>query len=95
MRLDKHKFAGWLRTKPPETIVGKHRSPSCPIANFYSETCGGAEIVIFERIGEGYFIDRGYDARLAPQWASRFIWLVDDDENGKITARRALEMLAE
>jgi len=95
MRLEQHKFAAWLRAKPPETIVGENRDcHCCPIAKFYAEICGG-EIVIFERLGEGYFIDRGYDARLAPQWAARFISSVDGDDNGKITARRALEILTD
>lgn len=95
MRLDRRKFAAWLKTKRPEEIVGENRDcHACPIANFYSATSGGCEIVIFERAGYGYFIDRGDGGRPAPAWASSFISDIDGDDNGRITAGRAIEILA-
>jgi hypothetical protein len=94
MRLEQYKFEAWLKAKAPDTIVGRNRNcDSCPIANFYSDS-GGGGIIIFERIGDGYFIDRGYDVRKAPAWVSNFIWSADDGEYREITARHALEMLA-
>lgn len=63
MRLDKNKFAAWLKAKPPTEVVGENRDcHACPIAQFYQEASGGCEIVIFDR-GDGYSIDRGYDIR--------------------------------
>lgn len=95
MRLVQHKFAAWLRAKQPDAIVGENRDcHSCPIANFYSETSGGADIVIFDR-GDDFRIDRGDGGRPAPRWASQFIDAVDGDQDGKITARRALQILDE
>ena len=95
MRLNQHKFQAWLKSKKPDTIVGEHRDcHSCPIANFYLETSGGCEIVIFDR-GNDYRIDRGNDARLPPRWVSRFISEVEGQDENEITASRALEILAE
>lgn len=93
MRLHEHKFAAWLRAKPPTEIVGENRDcHSCPIANYYWAATGGHEIVIFDRWGV-YFIDRGDGGRRAPAWAADFMSTVDGDENGQITAGRALEIL--
>ena len=92
MRLDRKKFTAWLKAKTPDEIVGHNRDcHCCPIALFYANSCGG-EIVIFDRDGE-YYIDRGDQARRAPAWAAEFIFAVDGDDNGKISARRALEVL--
>lgn len=93
MRLDQKKFAQWLRKQPPDKIVGKSRSPSCPIARFYRDASRGAEIVIYGRAAD-YFIDRGNGERLVPSWAADFICKIDSDQAGEITARRALEVLA-
>lgn len=93
MRLDRRKFLAWLESKQPDEIVGKNRSPSCPIANFYDDASGGCEIIIFERWGEHY-IDRGYSTRPMPPWADRFVTEVDKDEYGDVTARRAIEILS-
>lgn len=93
MRLDKTKFVKWLERKPPAEIVGENRDcHSCPIANYYHEASGGSEIVIFDTGGH-YIVDRGYDKRQLPGWASRFVSAVDGDEDGKISAARALEVL--
>jgi hypothetical protein len=96
MRLAKGKFEQWLRAKQPAEIVGHNRDcHSCPIAEFYSALSGGGEIVIFEDANHGgYIIDRGYSRRPAPPWAERFISEVDGDADGKISAQRALEILA-
>jgi hypothetical protein len=94
MRLQRHKFLMWLKAKQPEEIVGENRDcHACPIAQFYVEASGGCEIVIFARGGE-HFIDRGYSTLPLPRWAENFVLEVDGDENGKITAARALEALA-
>lgn len=94
MRLHRHKFLKWLKAKRPEEIVGENRDcHSCPIAKFYWDESGGSEIVIFDRWGD-HFIDRGYDARRAPAWVEDFIYAVDGNPDRKITAARALEILA-
>jgi hypothetical protein len=96
MRLDKSKFAAWLKTKEPAEIVGENRSTcGCPIANFYHDASGGNEVLIFERWGGGYYIDRGYGKRPLPEWAAAFVFDVDGDEDRKITAARALAVLAD
>lgn len=94
MRLYRHKFLQWLKAKKPDEIVGENRtSCGCPITNFYSDATRGSEVIIFDRWGE-HFIDRGYSKQPLPQWAQRFVFEIDQDENGKITAARALEVLA-
>lgn len=94
MRLHRHKFLKWLKAKKPDEIVGENRDcHACPIAQFYLEATGGNEVVIFDRWGD-HFIDRGYDARRVPVWVEDFIYAVDGDPDGKITATRALEILA-
>jgi len=94
MRLVESKFAAWLRAKPPAEIVGENRDcHSCPIANYYSEATGN-DLVIFDRWGD-YFGDRGGGGRRLPAWAQYFVRTVDSDENGQITAGRALAILAE
>jgi hypothetical protein len=94
MRLDQSKFAAWLKAKPPTEIVGEKRDcHSCPIAHFYFEASGGSEIVIFQDEWHHYIIDRGYSKRLLPAWAARFVFEVDGDSDGKITAGRAIEAL--
>lgn len=93
MRLERGKFEKWLQGKPADAIVGENRDcHSCPIALFYYEATGGHEIVIFDRWGD-YFIDRGYGGRRLADWAAHFVFHVDGDQNGKITASRALEIL--
>lgn len=93
MRLIQSKFVAWLRSKAPTEIVGENRDcHSCPIAKFYNEASGGCDLVIFERWGE-YFGDRGGGARPLPVWAQHFVFAVDGDENGQITADRALEIV--
>ena len=93
MRLNRSKFQAWLKTKRPDEIVGKQRSPSCPIVNFYLDATGGHETIIFERFGE-YHMDRGDGGRRLPAWAEQFVAAVDGNETPKITATRALEILA-
>jgi hypothetical protein len=88
-----HNFRRWLLAKKPDEIVGVNRDcHTCPVANFYSDTNGGWEIVVFDRWGE-YFIDKGHEKRRAPAWAADFFAAVDGEQNGKITAKRALELL--
>lgn len=92
MRLDRSKFKAWLATKPPAEIVGINRDClSCPIANFYGEVSGASIVVSGE--GGDYFIDRGDGRRRAPAWAEHFFADVDAEQNGEITARRAIEIL--
>lgn len=94
MRLQKSKFQRWLRAKRPDEIVGHNRDcHSCPIALFYQEASRGCEVVIFEQWGE-YIIDRGYLKSRAPGWAENFIFAVDGNSEGKISASCALEILA-
>lgn len=89
-----HNFRKWLKAKAPDAIVGNNRDcHTCPVANFHSETNGGWEIVVFDRWGE-YFIDKGHEKRRAPAWAANFFFAVDGEQNGKITAKRALELLS-
>lgn len=92
MRLNHSKFQAWLKSKQPDEIVGRHRSPSCPIVNFYLDATGGHETIIFERWGE-YYMDRGGGARRLPTWAEYFVVAVDGDELPEVTAARALELL--
>jgi hypothetical protein len=94
MRLDKRKFVAWLEAKPPDEIVGDNRDcHACPIAKFYCETSGGCEVVISQS-SNGYVIDRGDGDRALPQWAVDFVFEVDGDNDGHISAGRALEILA-
>lgn len=58
---------------------------------FYEQEAG-AEIVIFDD-GDGHIVDRGYDRRPLPTWANQFVIAIDGDENGQITAARAIEVL--
>jgi len=93
MRLDRSKFVRWLRAKPPATIVGANRDcHACPIALFCEEASGGCEVVIFDD-GDRYIIDRGYDKRRLPAWAESFVCEVDGENDGRISAGRALEIL--
>lgn len=101
MRLDLGKFKAWLSAKQPDEIVGETGSClSCPIANFYSAVAG-ADLATFGAGDGGYVVDRGDGNRRPPRWANRFMQEVDGeyDANGErvpeITARRALEILAE
>ena len=81
------------RAKKPDEIVGENRdSHSCPLALFYAEK-GGNEILIFDDGLGGHLVDRGYSRRPLPPWASSFVHEVDGDQDGKITAKRALEAL--
>jgi hypothetical protein len=94
MRLDRHKFKAWLEAKPPTEIVGDNRDcHSCPIAKFYHDLSGGCEVVIFDGMDGDYIIDRGYSKRPMPPWAQHFVFAVDGDANGKISAQRALDVL--
>lgn len=96
MRLIRSKFEVWLKAKPVTEIVGENRDcHSCPIALFYCETSGGCEVVIStsSRSG-GTVIDRGAGERSLPRWAHRFIFFVDEYVDKKISAGRALEVLA-
>ena len=93
MRLIKSKFEAWLKAKSPSEVVGENRDcHCCPLALFYEEASGGCEVVIFDRWGEHY-IDRGYSTRPLPPWAADFVFHVDGDSDGKITAGRALQVL--
>lgn len=93
MRLTKNKFMAWLNAKPPAEIVGNNRDcHSCPIANFYFEASGGDEIAIFQDGWGSYRVDRGYSKRPLPTWAVNFVFDVDGEADGRITARRALEI---
>lgn len=95
MRLDRTKFKSWLETKQPHEIVGENRDcHCCPLAHYYDAATGGHEVVISEN-GYGYRIDRGGGGKLLPWWAARFARAVDGEADGKITAGRALELLAE
>lgn len=95
MRLDRSKFRSWLKARPADEIVGYNRDClSCPIATFYCETSGGSEIVIFDDQFGGHTIDRGYSKRPLPWWAELFVIEVDGDVDGKISAGRALEVMA-
>lgn len=97
MRLHRHKFTAWLKAKPADHIVGHKRDcHTCPLALFYEEASGGCEVVISSHEnGFGYVIDRGYDKRRLPEWADAFAFLVDGDTSDKITAGRALEVMAQ
>lgn len=93
MRLDKSKFIKWLNTKQPDEIVGhNHDCHSCPIAHFYYDASGGSDVVIYDS-GGCYRIDRGYSITTPPRWVQWFVYTVDGEDNGKITAHRALEIL--
>ncbi len=95
MKLDRAKFTRWLKARPSTDIVGENRDcHSCPLAKFYYEASGGCEVVIFDDSNwGGHVIDRGYSRRKLPDWASAFVFQVDGDAEGKITAGRALEVL--
>lgn len=92
MRLIKSRFVKWLKAKRPEEIVGQNRDcHACPIAQFYTEATGN-DIVIYNN-GAGYMGDRGYYNKCLPDWAQCFIFEVDGDSNGQISAARALAIL--
>lgn len=94
MRIDRNRFIAWLQAKQPDEIVGENRDcHSCPIAKFYWDATGGHEIVIFQDAWGGYTVDRGYSKRPLPPWAASFVFQVDGDSDGKISARRALEVV--
>lgn len=93
MRLDRNKFTDWLKSRPPTEIIGENRDcHCCPIARFYVEASGGCEVVIGERDGR-LTIDRGYAERVLPRWAANFVFQIDGERHGKITAGRALEVM--
>lgn len=95
MRLIRSKFESWLRAKPPTEIVGKNRDcHSCPIALFYEATSGGCEVVIYDD-GDRHIIDRGYSKKPLPAWAAAFVFLVDGNADGKISAARSLEIMGQ
>lgn len=92
LNIDRRKFERWLKAKRPDQIVGQNRDcHCCPIATFYAGTAGN-EIVVSNECGE-YIVDDG-DKHEPPEWAANFFDKVDGDEERKITARRALEILA-
>ena len=92
MRLLRHEFEAWLRAKQPREIVGENRDcNACPIALFYKDTAGSEIIIAGD--GENYFIDRGYDKRLAPRWVAGFIADVDADGPSDVSAAHALAIL--
>lgn len=96
MRLDRSKFETWLKAKPPAEIVGENRDcHCCPIALFYVEASGGCEIVIFQDEWGDYICDRGYYKKRLPPWAAEFVFSVDGDTNGQISAGRALDVLGQ
>lgn len=96
MRLILSKFKSWLKSKPPTEIVGKNRDcHSCPIALFYEEASGGCEVVISDDGYGHYIIDRGYSKKPLPAWAEAFVFLVDGNADGKISAGRSLEILGQ
>jgi hypothetical protein len=95
VRLIRSKFKAWLKSKPAEAIVGEQREcHSCPIALFYCEATNGCEVVISTGRNGNYVIDRGDGERRMPWWAYRFVFLIDGVEDSKISAGRALEVLA-
>lgn len=94
MRLIRSKFKAWLKSKPSTEIVGENREClGCPIAKFYAEVSGGCEVVIGTGRNGEYCIDRGDGERGLPWWAYRFVFLIDGEEDRKITAGRAMEVL--
>lgn len=96
MKLTRSKFERWLKSKPTDHVVGyKRDNCGCPIAQFHTDASGGHEVVISsDRNGYGYVIDRGDGDRKLPAWADAFAFLVDGEPTEKITAGRALEILA-
>lgn len=96
MKLIRSKFEHWLKSKPVEQVVGyKRDNCGCPIAMFHTDASGGHEVVISShRNGFGYVIDRGDGDRPMPAWADAFAFLVDGEPTEKISAGRALEILA-
>jgi hypothetical protein len=97
MRLHRHKFERWLKAQPANHVVGRKRDNcGCPLARYHIDASGGSEVVISsDQNGYGYVIDRGTGDRKLPAWADAFAFLVDDEPNEKISATRALEILAQ
>lgn len=101
MKLDRQKFERWLKAKKPDEIVGRSSDGcGCPLATFYADASGGAEVVISssERgCGTGYVIDRGYGSRQLPLWADAFAFLIDrgSERGSKVSAASAMETLKE
>lgn len=96
MRLIRSKFERWLKAKSADLIVGQKRDNcGCPLARFYVDASRGCEVIISsDRNGYGYVIDRGDGDRKLPAWADAFAFLVDGEPTEKISAGRALEILA-
>jgi hypothetical protein len=86
-----------LKSMPRDHRAGRKRDNcGCPIARFHIDLSGGHEVVISsDRNGFGYVIDRGDGERSMPGWADAFAFLVDGEPNDKISAGRALEILAQ
>jgi hypothetical protein len=97
MKLIRREFERWLKSKPCDAVVGfKRDNCECPIASFHTDASGGLEVVISsDRNGYGYVIDRGDGDRKMPAWADAFAFLVDSEPDEKISAGRALELLAQ
>lgn len=98
MRLLRHQFEKWLRSKPAEEIVGRKRDNcGCPLARYHADASGGSEVVISSnpQTWIGYVIDYGAGNRKLPGWADAFAFLVDGEPTTDITAGRALELLAQ
>lgn len=96
MRLNKPKFLAWLQAKRPEEVVGQNKDcHTCPVAKYYRDVTGGAEIVVFSDPNWGdYKVDRGGGARRAPAWAENFFRAVDGRPSANITAADAIAILA-
>lgn len=86
MKLTRHGFMRWLRSKKGSDIVGSPQEwKDCPLAQYLGTG------VTEEEYGDGPY---GTGTRLAP-WASDFVVAADKGRRNSITAKRALELLGE
>lgn len=77
-------FKKWLESREVNEVVGKSNSHDCcPLA-----TCTNLSI------GEEVFHEKkGYKKYKLPNWAIKFVQLVDDTEKNKLTAGDCLSIL--
>jgi glucose dehydrogenase len=96
MRLIRSKFERWLKSKAADDVVGyKRGNCGCPLAQFHSAASRCEVVISSDRNGYGYVIDRGDGDRKLPAWADAFAFLVDGEPTDKISAARAIEILAQ
>ena len=87
-------FKKWLESKAGKTKVGySGYSERCPLSKFLTQSTGTRYVVGFKQ----YWKDSldTVQATDLPRWASKFVFKVDEEFTGSVSAKRALRILQE